>query len=124
MILGLRVFAEALGAANCSAGAGGAAQFKDVAAVGEQLVDFFGSSLAFDHHVRANVRGIQGRIGRDGAVDNDDRDIGILGFRENSIPAGFNHWGQRNDIHTLLDAGADGRDLVFLLLLGIREDQS
>ena len=25
--------------------------------------------------------------------------------------------------HTLLDAGAHGRDLVFLLLLSIREDQ-
>ena len=49
--------------------------------------------------------------------------LGILGFGQDSIPAGFNHWRQRNHIHTLLDAGADGRDLVFLLLLGIGEDQ-
>ena len=49
--------------------------------------------------------------------------LGILGFVKNRIPAGFNHGRQRNDTHTLLDAGTYGRDLVFLLLLGIREDQ-
>ena len=79
--------------------------------------------LAFDDHIRADVRGIHGWVCGDGAVDNDDRDIGILGFLKNSIPTGFNHWGQSNDIHTLLDAGTHSGNLVFLLLLGIREDQ-
>ena len=36
--VGIESFAETLGAANCSAGAGGAGQFKNVAAVGEQFV--------------------------------------------------------------------------------------
>ncbi len=87
--VGIEGFAEALGAADCSAGAGGAGEFKDVAAIGEHLVEFCGSSLAFDDHVRANVRGIHGGICRDGAVNDDDRDTWHSWLPEGRHPSRF-----------------------------------
>jgi len=42
---------------------------------------------------------------------------------QNSIPTGLNHRRQSDDIDALLDAGADSGNLIFLFLLGIREDQ-
>ena len=123
LILGLSLFAETFRATDRRAGACGAGQLEDRAAIGQQLVEFGGGPLAFQDHVGADVGGIQGFVGAHAAVHDNHRDVGILGLSQDGIPAILDHRGQRDHVHALLDAGAHGRDLVLLLLLGVREDQ-
>ena len=59
----------------------------------------------------------------DGAVGQDDRDAGFLRFLQHRVPARFDDRRERDDVDLLLDEGADGLDLVLLLLLRVGEFQ-
>jgi hypothetical protein len=79
---------------------------------------------AFLDEVRADQRQVQGLVGDlDGTVGEDDGNIRGLGFTKYRFPAGFHHWRERDDADTLRDERAQRLDLVFLLLLRIRETQ-
>ncbi len=49
--------------------------------------------------------------------------FGGLGFLQHGLPAGLHHRREGDDVHALRDEGADGLDLVFLLLLRVGELQ-
>ena len=55
------------------------------------------------------------------AVQQNDGDLGFLGFLKHAVPAGRHDRGQQDRIDTLGDEGPDRGDLVFLLLLRVRE---
>ena len=88
----IKCLAEAFGTASRSARACGTTYFEDVTAVGQQFVHFLAGFLAFQLHIGTDVGDIQGLVSGDGAVDNDDGDIGILGFLKDCIPTIFNDW--------------------------------
>ena len=79
---------------------------------------------AFLDEVRADQRQIQRVVGDlDRAVGEDHRDVRGLGFAQHRFPAGFDHGRERDDVDALGDERAQRLDLVFLLLLRVRETQ-
>ena len=93
-------------------------------------------SLALSSHILVNpIEGIgtllQG-VGKDvghiqrgvrshAAVHQDHRDPGVLGLLQDRIPAGLHDGAEGDHIHVRCDEGADGLDLVLLLLLCVGE---
>ena len=59
----------------------------------------------------------------DAAVEQDDRDLGFLGFGQHVIPAGGDDRRDEDRVDALGDEAADRLDLVFLLLLRVGELQ-
>ena len=80
--------------------------------------------LALLDEVGADERHVErGVFGVDGAVGEDDGDLGALGLLEHGVPAGLDDRAERDDVHLLLDVGPDRLDLVLLLLLSVGELQ-
>ena len=81
-------------------------------------------AAAFFHEVGADQGDIEAGFGHvDGAVEEDDRDAGFLGFLQDVFKTGCDDGGEGDHVHALADEVADGLDLVFLLLLGVGERQ-
>ena len=59
--------------------------------------------------------------GVDGAVDQHDRDAGVLDLLQDLVPAGLDHRGERDDVDVLGDEVPQRLDLVLLLLLRVDE---
>ena len=121
---------EAFLTADCNGGANRALEHYDIklaAAITRGLILFrhvlinpFEYVLAFGHRIRADLGNIQGIITDFHiTVYDNNRNLGIFGFLQDRIPAGFNNRNEGDDINTLCNKRTDGLDLVLLLLLSI-----
>src|SRR5690606_37609969 len=121
VVAGNRLF-KALLAVDGRGGADSALQFDDLALFGADGID---QPLAGDAAFLDLVGGDGGEIeifgGIDATVEQDDGDLGFLGFGQDLIPASGDDRRHEDGIDTLGDEAADGLDLVFLLLLGVGE---
>ena len=73
--------------------------------------------------IGADVGHIQGGVGGNAAVYQHHGDAGVLGFLKHGVPAGLHDGAESDDIHVGGNEGADGLNLVLLLLLGVGELQ-
>ena len=71
--------------------------------------------------VGKDVGHIQRGVRSHAAVHQDHRDPGVLGLLQDRIPAGLHDGAEGDHIHVRCDEGADGLDLVLLLLLCVGE---
>src|ERR1700681_1694114 len=99
----------------------GALQFDHVAWL---AADIFRQPLTGDHAFMNAVGCDGGQIERlvrslDVTIEQDDRNLGVLGLVEHSIPARRNDRREETGVNALRDERANGLDLVLLLLLSV-----
>ncbi|MNH10112.1 hypothetical protein D3C79_695800 [compost metagenome] len=100
-------------------------QFNDIAGFASELFDQpLRRHRPFMHAVCGDAGHEQGVIlHADIAIQQKDGNIGFLGFLQYGVPTGLHDGGNKDGIHTLGNKGANGLDLVLLLLLGISNFQ-
>ncbi|MGY3648402.1 hypothetical protein ACVWW2_003693 [Bradyrhizobium sp. LM4.3] len=103
------------------AGTDSALQFDNVAGLGpDGLRQPVAGDLAFVHAVGGHGGEIELLAGGiDVAVEQHDRDLGLLRFLQHRVPAGRDDRREEDRIDVLRDEGADRLDLVLLLLLRV-----
>ena len=116
--------AEAAAALLHGRGGERAGQFDDLQVLKPFAVGLFHQEraglAALGEEVRAHVAHVERRVFRDDeAVGQKHGDARVPRLGKHRVPALFDDGGEGDDVHLIGDEGADGLDLVLLLLLGV-----
>src|SRR5690606_36184583 len=100
-------------------GTDGTDEFNNLAAFGQEGVQFVTGFAAFFDEVGAEVGGVKFTRDVGTTVYHDDGDASIFGFLQNGFPTGLNNGGEADHVYTFGNVGADGGNLLFLFLLSV-----